>query len=122
MEQTDEELDELPQKKGKGFEPQFHYNIQVQLPVNGTEETYLNIFSALRKVFRREARPAGSIPDGRARGRSLARALPDLSPPDQILIGPQHGLVPLMPEIAHRAVRANEAYMLFFMFENHLGA
>jgi hypothetical protein len=34
-----------------GFEPQFHYNIQVQLPANGTEETYLNIFSALRKVF-----------------------------------------------------------------------
>jgi hypothetical protein len=41
------------QKKQKrdGFEPQFHYNIQVQLPANGTEETYLNIFSALRKVF-----------------------------------------------------------------------
>lgn len=50
----------------------------------------------------------------------LVRALPDLPPPDQILIGPQHDLVPLMPEIAHRAVRANEAYKLFFMFENHL--
>jgi hypothetical protein len=35
----------------RGFTPQFHYNIQVQLPANGTEETYLNIFSALRKVF-----------------------------------------------------------------------
>jgi uncharacterized protein DUF5343 len=50
-EQTDKEPDELPQKTRKGFEPQFHYNIQVQLPANGTEETYLNIFSALRKVF-----------------------------------------------------------------------
>lgn len=50
----------------------------------------------------------------------LVRALPDLPPQDTILIGPQHDLVPLMPEIAHRAVRANEAYKLFFMFENHL--
>jgi Family of unknown function (DUF5343) len=30
---------------------QFHYNIQVHLPSNGTEEVYLNIFNALRKVF-----------------------------------------------------------------------
>jgi hypothetical protein len=50
-EETDEESTEPPHKKRKGFDPQFHYNIQVQLPANGTEETYLNIFSALRKVF-----------------------------------------------------------------------
>jgi hypothetical protein len=31
---------------------EFHYNIQVHLPTNATEETYLNIFNALRKVFR----------------------------------------------------------------------
>jgi hypothetical protein len=30
---------------------EFHYNIQVHLPSNGTEETYLNIFNALRRVF-----------------------------------------------------------------------
>lgn len=29
----------------------FHYNIQIHLPANATEETYLNIFNALRKVF-----------------------------------------------------------------------
>jgi hypothetical protein len=29
----------------------FHYNIQVHLPSNGTEEVYLNIFNALRKTF-----------------------------------------------------------------------
>ena len=29
----------------------FHFNIQVHLPANGTEETYLNIFSALRKAL-----------------------------------------------------------------------
>jgi hypothetical protein len=29
--------------------PEFHYNIQVHLPANATEETYLNIFNALRK-------------------------------------------------------------------------
>jgi hypothetical protein len=32
--------------------PDFHYNIQVHLPANATEETYLNIFNALRKAFR----------------------------------------------------------------------
>jgi hypothetical protein len=48
------------------------------------------------------------------------RRLPDLPPQDKILIGTHHDLVPLMPQIAHRAVRANEAYKLFFMFENHL--
>ena len=29
----------------------FHFNIQVHLPANGTEETYLNIFNALRRSF-----------------------------------------------------------------------
>ena len=32
-----------------GIRPEFHYNIQVHLPSNATEETYLNIFNALRK-------------------------------------------------------------------------
>jgi hypothetical protein len=36
---------------GKGLRPEFHYNIQVHLPSNGTEETYMNIFNAIRKVF-----------------------------------------------------------------------
>lgn len=31
--------------------PEFHYNIQVHLPSNGTEETYLNIFNSLRKAL-----------------------------------------------------------------------
>lgn len=31
--------------------PEFHYNIQVHLPSNGTEEVYLNIFNALRRSF-----------------------------------------------------------------------
>jgi hypothetical protein len=36
--------------KGRsGIRPEFHYNIQVHLPSNATEETYLNIFNALRK-------------------------------------------------------------------------
>jgi hypothetical protein len=30
---------------------EFHYNIQVHSPANATEETYLNIFNALRRVF-----------------------------------------------------------------------
>ncbi|MEQ7865217.1 DUF5343 domain-containing protein [Xanthomonas sp. WHRI 8393] len=36
---------------GKGLNPQFHYNIQVHLPSNATEDVYLNIFNAIRKVF-----------------------------------------------------------------------
>jgi hypothetical protein len=36
---------------GKGLSPQFHYNIQIHLPSNATEDVYLNIFNALRKVF-----------------------------------------------------------------------
>jgi len=36
---------------GKGPNPQFHYNIQVHLPSNATEDVYLNIFNAIRKVF-----------------------------------------------------------------------
>lgn len=35
----------------KGLRPEFHYNIQVHLPSNGTEETYMHIFNAIRKVF-----------------------------------------------------------------------
>ncbi|MDH6167678.1 hypothetical protein M2282_002828 [Variovorax boronicumulans] len=35
----------------KPMRPEFHYNIQVHLPNNGSEEVYLNIFNALRKSF-----------------------------------------------------------------------
>jgi len=57
----DEGDEEIPEhadqidRKLRGIPPklstQFHYNIQVHLPSNGTEEVYLNIFNALRKVF-----------------------------------------------------------------------
>lgn len=36
---------------GRAMQPEFHYNIQVHLPSNGSEETYLNIFNAIRKTF-----------------------------------------------------------------------
>lgn len=45
----------MPLEKPSHFgslRPDFHYNIQVHLPANATEETYLNIFNALRKAFR----------------------------------------------------------------------
>ncbi|CAG1064522.1 hypothetical protein BAC1_00081 [uncultured bacterium] len=44
-------IEGAPKEKVGPFRPDFHYNIQVHLPLNGTEETYLNIFNALRKVF-----------------------------------------------------------------------
>jgi hypothetical protein len=31
------------------FSPDFRFNIEIRLPSNGTEETYLAIFNALRK-------------------------------------------------------------------------
>jgi len=31
------------------FNPDFRFNIEIHLPSNGTEETYLAIFNALRK-------------------------------------------------------------------------
>lgn len=38
-------------QEGKPLRPEFHYNLQIHLPANATEEVYLNIFNALRKVF-----------------------------------------------------------------------
>ncbi len=38
-------------RRRKGLKTEFHYNIQIHLPANGSEEMYLNIFNALRKVF-----------------------------------------------------------------------
>lgn len=42
-----------PERTGRsgGMRPEFHYNIQVHLPANATEETYLSIFNSLRKAF-----------------------------------------------------------------------
>ena len=48
----DQQIEEEKTKKlGKGLRTEFHYNIQIHLPANGTEEMYLNIFNALRRVF-----------------------------------------------------------------------
>jgi hypothetical protein len=41
----------LPRRPTKGLNPQFHYNIQIHLPSNATEDVYLNIFNAIRKSF-----------------------------------------------------------------------
>ncbi len=59
--ENDEENDEDDDNKDKSnntkvrgkkqMQPEFHYNIQIHLPTNATEETYLNIFNALRKSF-----------------------------------------------------------------------
>lgn len=45
------EGDDGTQNRVKGLRPDFHYNIQIHLPSNATEEVYLSIFNALRKVF-----------------------------------------------------------------------
>jgi hypothetical protein len=50
LEEEEKEISPPPMKGS--LRPDFHYNIQVHLPSNGTEETYINIFNAVRKVFR----------------------------------------------------------------------
>lgn len=52
----DEAEDEVEERERrgssrKGIRTEFHYNLQIHLPSNGTEEVYLNIFNALRKTF-----------------------------------------------------------------------
>ncbi|MBR0965118.1 DUF5343 domain-containing protein [Bradyrhizobium diazoefficiens] len=51
--QPDDEADERDRRGSsrKGIRTEFHYNLQIHLPSNGTEEVYLNIFNALRKTF-----------------------------------------------------------------------
>ncbi len=50
---VEELVAQLAKQRGtsSAIRPEFHYNIQVHLPSNGTEETYLNIFNALRKAL-----------------------------------------------------------------------
>lgn len=48
-EETDGEAE--VKTRARRLSPEFHYNIQIHLPTNATEETYLNIFNALRKAF-----------------------------------------------------------------------
>jgi hypothetical protein len=50
-ERQDERQDQNGRVKLKGLRTDFHYDIHVHLPSNGTEETYLNIFNAIRKTF-----------------------------------------------------------------------
>jgi hypothetical protein len=54
-EEQDEDDPEIERPKGKsrgqGLRAEFQYVLQIQLPSNGTEETYLNIFNAIRKTF-----------------------------------------------------------------------
>jgi hypothetical protein len=55
-EEEEEDSEDAPASKIKlqrhgGLRTDFHYNLQIHLPANGTEDAYLNIFNALRKVF-----------------------------------------------------------------------
>lgn len=53
VEQKDQpsDLRKTPNPLAGGLRPEFHYNIQIHLPSNATEEIYINIFNALRKTF-----------------------------------------------------------------------
>ena len=43
--------DNKNKRRANGLRPEFQYVLQIQLPSNGSEETYLNIFNAIRKTF-----------------------------------------------------------------------
>jgi hypothetical protein len=50
--QSTNSIEDDPNKgRLSGLRAEFQYVLQVQLPSNGTEETYLNIFNAIRKTF-----------------------------------------------------------------------
>lgn len=53
VDEADDESEGSPANVGGGrpLRPEFHYNIQIHLPSNATEEVYLNIFNAIRKTF-----------------------------------------------------------------------
>lgn len=51
-EDQEREVGDDQRRAAAGFRPEFHYNIQIHLPANGTEEAYLNIFNALRRTFK----------------------------------------------------------------------
>lgn len=51
-EKAEERNSSDPGMRFEGMRPEFHYNIQVHLPSNGSEETYMSIFNAIRKVFK----------------------------------------------------------------------
>jgi hypothetical protein len=46
-----ESVSESVSHRSPGMRPEFNYNIQIHLPANATEETYLHIFNAMRKAF-----------------------------------------------------------------------
>ncbi|EZQ16051.1 DUF5343 domain-containing protein [Halopseudomonas bauzanensis] len=46
------QVDSRASSGSKDMRPEFHYNFQIHLPSNGSEETYANIFNAIRKVFK----------------------------------------------------------------------
>jgi hypothetical protein len=48
---NDDGDDGKTRRRAPGLRPEFQYVIQIQLPSNGSEETYLNIFNAIRKTF-----------------------------------------------------------------------
>lgn len=54
---TDNDRGSKPESERKkatdrgSLRPDFHFNIQIHLPANGTEDTYLSIFNALRRTF-----------------------------------------------------------------------
>lgn len=59
-EEEEQEIDEPERAKegrkknsaaSKSLRPEFHYNLQIHLPSNASEEVYLRIFNAIRKTF-----------------------------------------------------------------------
>jgi hypothetical protein len=50
-EEESKEPDVRSKDRPPTLRPEFHYNIQIHLPANASEEVYLSIFNALRKVF-----------------------------------------------------------------------
>lgn len=65
------------------------------------------------------ARVAHFLLLGQTAARTV-RELPELAPVQSIWLSPSYDLAPLMPDVVRAALRAADAYKLFFVFETYL--
>jgi hypothetical protein len=66
-----------------------------------------------------DVRMAHFIMLGQTASRTV-RALREVAPPETLLLSSSYDIGPLMPEAVKSALRAAEAYKLFFVFETYL--
>ena len=121
-----ESKEELEDDQGGGraakpLRPEFHYNIQVHLPSNATEEIYLGDLQCFAEGIPMtiDSRAALFVMLGQTAERTVAK-IENVVPQESLLLSPSYDLAPLLPDHVRRASVAARTYRLFFVFENFL--